>query len=42
VHLLEPTHNERFIKLMDQHMPKWQSLRQLLNNLPGRHESWDY
>jgi predicted metal-dependent hydrolase len=22
VHLLEPTHNERFIKLMDRHMPK--------------------
>ncbi len=42
VHLLEPTHNERFIKLMDQHMPKWQSHRQLLNSLPVRHESWDY
>jgi len=42
VHLLEPTHNERFIKLMDQHMPKWQSHRQLLNSLPVRHEQWEY
>mgnify|MGYP003351749278 CR=1 FL=1 len=42
VHLLEPTHNERFIKLMDQHMPKWQSHRQLLNSLPVRHENWEY
>ena len=42
VHLLEPTHNERFIKLMDQHMPKWQSHRQLLNSLPVRHENWGY
>ena len=42
VHLLEPTHNERFIKLMDQHMPKWKSHRQLLNSLPVRHENWGY
>ena len=42
VHLLEPTHNDRFIKLMDQQMPKWQSHRQLLNSLPVRHENWGY
>jgi predicted metal-dependent hydrolase len=42
VHFLEPTHNEQFIKLMDQHMPKWQSHRQLLNSLPVRHENWKY
>jgi hypothetical protein len=42
LHLLGPTHNERFIKLMDQHMPKWPSHRQLLNSLPVRHESWGY
>jgi predicted metal-dependent hydrolase len=42
VHLLEPTHNELFIKLMNQHMPKWQSHRQLLNSLPVRHEQWEY
>jgi predicted metal-dependent hydrolase len=42
VHLLEPTHNERFMALMDQFMPKWQSHRDVLNRLPVRHESWDY
>ena len=42
VHLLEPTHNERFMALMEQFMPKWQSHRDALNRLPVRHESWDY
>jgi len=41
-HLLEPTHNSRFIALMDQFMPKWQSCRQILNRLPVRHERWGY
>ena len=40
VHLLEPTHNDRFMKLMTQYMPKWQSHRQTLNRLPVRHERW--
>jgi predicted metal-dependent hydrolase len=42
IHLLEPTHNERFMTLMDQFMPKWQSHRDVLNRLPVRHDSWDY
>jgi predicted metal-dependent hydrolase len=42
VHLLEPTHNERFMTLMDRFMPKWQFHRDVLNRLPLRHESWDY
>ena len=42
VHLLEPTHNARFIALMNQFMPKWQSHRQILNRLPVRHEHWGY
>lgn len=41
-HLLEPTHNARFIALMNQFMPKWQSHREALNRLPVRHESWGY
>jgi predicted metal-dependent hydrolase len=41
-HLLEPTHSERFVTLMDQFMPKWQSHREAINRLPVRHESWDY
>lgn len=42
VHLLEPTHNARFIALMDRYMPKWQSHRQALNRLPVRQETWIY
>jgi len=42
VHLLEPTHNARFVALMDQFMPKWQFYRDVLNRLPVRHEDWGY
>ncbi len=42
VHLLEPTHNHRFVALMDQFLPKWQFDRDTLNRLPVRHESWGY
>jgi len=41
-HLLERTHNQRFIGLMRQFMPKWQHHRDTLNSLPVRHESWRY
>lgn len=42
VHLLEPTHNPRFVALMDMHLPHWQQLRKQLNRLPVRHEDWGY
>lgn len=41
-HLLEPTHNQRFISLMGQFMPKWQFHRDELNRFPVRHETWLY
>jgi len=41
-HLLEPTHNHRFIALMNQFMPQWQFYRENLNRLPVRHETWGY
>jgi hypothetical protein len=41
-HLLEPTHNARFISLMDQFMPKWRFYKDELNKLPVRHEKWIY
>jgi len=41
-HLLEPTHNQRFIALMDQFMPKWKFYKDQLNRLPVRHEDWEY
>jgi hypothetical protein len=42
VHLLESTHNNRFVALMDQFMPEWQFYREVLNRLPVRHERWRY
>jgi predicted metal-dependent hydrolase len=42
VHLLESTHNTRFIALMDQFMPKWRFYKDMLNRLPVRHEDWFY
>ena len=39
-HLLEPTHNDRFLKLMDQFMPQWRFCRAELNRLRVRHEDW--
>ena len=42
VHLLEPTHNHRFVTLMDRFLPKWQHYREILNRLPVRHERWEY
>ena len=41
-HLLEPTHNARFVSLMDQFMPAWRYNRDVLNQLPVRREEWSY
>ena len=42
LHLLEPTHNARFVALMDRLMPQWRVRREQLNHLPVRHEKWAY
>jgi hypothetical protein len=42
VHLLEPSHNDRFKALMQKFMPQWKSYRDQLNRLPVQHEKWDY
>ncbi|MBC7963306.1 MAG: M48 family metallopeptidase [Steroidobacteraceae bacterium] len=42
VHLLEPSHNSRFIALMDQFMPSWRNHREELNRSPLGHEEWGY
>jgi predicted metal-dependent hydrolase len=34
VHLLEPTHSERFIQLLQRHCPAWREARAELNELP--------
>ncbi|MCA1854002.1 MAG: M48 family metallopeptidase, partial [Beggiatoa sp.] len=42
VHLLERHHTERFTALMDESLPQWRQLRNLLNAAPLGHESWHY
>lgn len=41
-HLIEPTHNARFVALMDLFLPQWRHLKEELNRLPVRHEDWGY
>lgn len=40
VHLLAKRHDDQFIKIMDQHLPRWRSLREELNGLPLAHDAW--
>jgi predicted metal-dependent hydrolase len=42
VHLLEPTHNHRFVDLMDKFMPQWRQFRDELNRAPLSHVEWEY
>ena len=42
VHLKERTHNERFRTLMDQLLPQWRVHRDVLNQAPLAHETWQY
>lgn len=42
LHLLEPTHNARFVALMTQFMPDWRHRKQTLNRLPIGHPAWAY
>lgn len=40
VHLLNKRHDDQFIKIMDEFLPRWRALRQELNGLPLAHEIW--
>lgn len=40
VHLIEPTHSDRFIAILDTHYPNWREARAELNALPLSAESW--
>jgi predicted metal-dependent hydrolase len=42
VHLIEPTHSDRFFELMDKHMPNWAQYKALLDEPPIMHVDWDY
>ena len=39
-HLLEPSHNERFVAVLDQHWPQWRESRAELNELPLGSGAW--
>ena len=41
-HLIERHHNDRFIAVMDKHLPQWRLIRKLLNSAPLKHEDWIY
>ena len=40
VHLLEPTHSERFVEIIEKHYPTWREAREELNALPLTAENW--
>lgn len=40
LHLIVPTHSERFLTLMDRHYPSWREARAELNELPLGAETW--
>jgi predicted metal-dependent hydrolase len=42
VHLLEPSHNQVFVSLMDKFMPQWRQFRDELNRAPLAHQEWKY
>ncbi|HDO1331450.1 TPA: M48 family metallopeptidase [Aeromonas veronii] len=39
-HLIEPTHSERFIAILEEHYPSWREARAELNELPLAAEVW--
>jgi predicted metal-dependent hydrolase len=41
-HLVERHHNDRFISLMNRHLPNWRQHRQVLNSEPLPHDTWTY
>lgn len=40
VHLLEPTHSGRFVRILEKNYPAWREARAELNELPLAVESW--
>jgi predicted metal-dependent hydrolase len=40
VHLIEPTHSDRFLTILTEHYPTWREARTELNELPLAAEAW--
>lgn len=41
-HLMERHHNDRFVAILDRHLPQWKDYRNELNAAPLTHENWTY
>lgn len=41
-HLIEPSHNARFVAVMDRFLPHWKQIRDELNRAPLGHVEWEY
>ena len=41
-HLIERSHGDRFIAMLDRHMPRWRMIRAELNKEPLGPEKWDH
>lgn len=42
LHLIEPSHGEKFVSLMNKHLPNWEQTRNQLNSAPLAHDEWTY
>ena len=42
VHLIERNHNDRFVSILERHLPQWRLNRQELNSAPLANETWSY
>ena len=40
IHFIEAKHNEKFYRLLDSALPKWNSIRQKLNEAPLSYATW--
>ena len=41
-HVIERHHNDRFVAILDKHLPHWRLHREELNSAPLAHETWTY
>ena len=41
LHLIDPTHSERFLAMLTRHYPAWREAREELNELPLAAENWN-
>jgi predicted metal-dependent hydrolase len=42
MHFVERHHGDRFVNLMDKHLPQWRHHRKVLNDAPLGHADWTY